>query len=285
MSEKNNNSGSDEAIYCGRCKADGKDTLLFYSTPSKPTDTWSRRLANKKDYRCKEHIRIDNKIYSRSKKNKLFKEYKDKIQEYSHKKILEFERIWNAETVSGYPEPRRLMECLRINNIRGQQDKEGFTAEEMVEIIRASEIDFSVSAFVEEWDKSNSGIITRYVRDMVKPEIIKALIPFEADIKVGNRKRVINSIRGLIEAANVLYRNEDVFEKIVTTPGHRDPIGNISHRFHLLTYERTLELRLEKKRRQIDSITSTMEREELVQQKVAQTLQEQENNTNNASNV
>jgi len=280
----NSEDGFSEAVYCGKCDAEGHNTLLFYSTPPKPTDTWTRRLANKKDYRCKEHVRSDAKLYVHSKKENKFKERQDKIEEYNRNKILEFERIWMDEEIIHLAEPNRLMEAFRKYNIRGQEGHEGFTAEEITEIARSADIEFSVSAFAEKWDKDNANTITRFTREITKSEIVRALLPFEADIKEGNRRRVINSTRGMIEVANKIYEHNGVYEKIVTTPGYRDPMGNISHRFHLLTYEKTLERRAEKKARQIASIKATMERESVVQEKAYKKLQEAEdnNNTNNA---
>lgn len=277
------NGGLGDAVYCGKCRSEGRDTLLFYSNPPKPTDTWNRRLANKKDYRCKEHVKSDGRLYVHSKKNKQFRERQDKIEEFNRNKILTFERMWMDKDVIDLVEPKRLMEAFRKYNIRGQPGHEGFTAEEMTEIIRSADIEFSVSAFAERWDKENANTITRYNRELTKSEIVRALLPFEADIKEGNRRRVINSTRGTIEAANKMYENNGVYEKIVTTPGHRDPFGNISHRFHLLTYEETLNRRAEKKIRQIASIKATMNREAAVQEKAYKNLQEAEDNSNTNS--
>jgi ribosomal protein L36 len=269
------NGGFSEAVYCGKCRVEGRDTLLFYSNPPKPTDTWTKRLANKKDYRCREHVRSDGRLYVHSTKNKKFKERQDKIEEYNRNKILEFERMWNDPRLAHIAsEPKRLMEVFRLYDIRGQPGHEGFTAEEITEIVKSAEIEFSVSAFAEKWDRDNASTITRYQRELTKSEIVRALLPFEADIKEGNRRRVINSTRGMIEVANKLYENSGIYEKIVTTPGHRDPMGNISHRFHLLTYEETLRRRSEKKIRQIESINATMKREAKVQQEAVKNIQE-----------
>lgn len=263
-----------EPHYCARCKAEGKDTLLFYSEPSKHTDTWRKKMAKKSDYRCKEHVKQDSFIYRRSKTNTEFRNKKQWIEQYHQQKITEFERIWNDPRVRNKPEPERLMEALRYFEIRGQQGyaddltHDGFTAEEMTEIIRASQIVFSASKYVEEWDKANKDRLTRFIREEIKPELLRVLLEFEADIKTNNRKRQIHSVQSLIQAANVLYQTKGIYEKIVTDPQHRDPAGNKSPRFHLLTLEETLRRRTEKKRRQIASTEVTIQRETLVQEHV-----------------
>jgi len=277
------NGGFSEAVYCGKCRVEGRDTLLFYSNPPKPTDTWTKRLSNKKDYRCKDHVKSDGRLYVHSKKNKKFKERQDKIEEYNRNKVLQFEKMWMDERVINLSEPKRLMEAFRLYNIRGQKDHEGFTAEELTEVIKSAEIEFSVSAFAEKWDRDNANTITRYQRELTKSEIVRALLPFEADIKEGNRRRVINSTRGTIEVANKIYEHNGVYEKIVTTPGYRDPMGNIAHRFHLLTTEETLRRREEKKKRQIESIKATIEREAVVQEKAYKKLQEDGGSTNTSN--
>ena len=231
--------------------------MLYYSEPRKDTDTWTKKLAKRSDYRCKDCIKEDEK---RNRKNSNeYRRHREDIEAYHHRRIKKFEEIWNDERVRNLPDPRRLMEAFRLYNIRSPGL--GFTAEEIAEIIRANEIEFSVSKYVEQWDRDNSDRLTRFTREEIKPELIRVLLDFEGAIKSKNRELQVQSIRVLVSIANRIYENEKLFEKLVTTPGHRDPAGNIAPRIHLLTLQRTLELRKEKKERQINSIKDTIDKE------------------------
>lgn len=277
--------------YCIKCRLEGKDTLLYYSIPRKPTDTWYKSQEKTNDYRCIAHVKKDSHVNRHSKKNTEYGEKKQRIYKYYMRKVSEFRRLWNdpqllytIDQKTGKKRSRtdqeRLTLAFQIYDIRGQKGEEGghthdgYSPKEMTEVIKSDEIEFSASGAVEKWDIENKHTYPREIRDIVKRIMTEFYLQYESEIRVKNRKQLENSIRGIIEGANVL--SDPTGEKIVTTPEQLDPDGNKVPRYHLLTSEETKNRRAEKKKRQQLHLQNTIDREEEICQLVQKKLAEEE---------
>lgn len=271
-----------EPKYCLRCKAEGRETILFYSEPlDKELDTWSKRLEKKSDFRCISHVRNDAKLYRSEQGRAKHRKRSENIEQYHQRRIMKFQTMWNDKTivddkgrlVINLPHHERLMWIFIRYGIR--KASLGFTPAEMTEVIREADIEFDIMRKISEWreDAKDRGL-TLLVREQVEPELIKIYVSMREEMQESHRKRLVNSTRGLAHAANItwLQKPEDKWEKLVTDPSYKDPEGNKAERIHLLTEAETLRRRQERKMQHIEHIKEIMEQEAKVQVIVQQHL-------------
>jgi hypothetical protein len=270
-----NSQGTSEEFYCTKCESKGVSTLLFFNVPAKKTDTWTRRKAQKHDYRCNACQREESRMFSTKKGRTEHKRRSESIQEYQTRRIDAFRRLWNDEKTlndDGIPiiklsNPERIMWTFIRNGIRSAG--RGFTAEELTEVVREGLIEYNLTLEVMQYmEGAKKRGLSLMVREQLEPEVYRLYTQFKEDKQDARRRQFINTTRGEIDYANKLWDRKDPeqIEKIVTTPGHRDPEGNLMPRYHLLSESETFEKRRQKKERQMNQIQKVINREDEITQ-------------------
>jgi hypothetical protein len=279
-----------EERYCSKCMEEGIKTLLFYSDPPKKSDTYSKALAARKDFRCKSHVARDGKAPEEIRAILSLlsqKEISNARMAWKQHKIEKFNEMWNNPKVRvTIPEGQngevreyraidltevdtyalRLMAVFEYYRIR-TGDK-GFAIDEMLRVIFEKELDYSYTDALKEYEDSvkHCGTSLKTQQELMS-KIHRDLIEKRKAIVDSLTQKYTSKTKMLMYSGNAIWasRAEKDREMFVTNPKYTDPFGKKQKRYFLLTEREDVDARSALRRQRAESTEPRIAYEEAVQ--------------------
>jgi hypothetical protein len=264
-------------IESGTKNCESCDQPLTYSVPPQETDTTTKDKIDAGNRFCKncnaKHLAVKK---SRALKKKQEKEQSDKNkQELLETKVQIFERYWHDVDKNGIPlqtvvdggvallniaDHRRLMWIFKKYGIKYPVD--GFTPFEEARVIKRHEMEQLLESEIQQ----RQTIDTALQREKVSKGTAKKQHREVNKWRTIENRRLIRQVDGLHRKANKEeeQKPETEREKMVKTPGYRDPQDNPAPRYHLLNDKLTFDKRHDMRGRQIHIIEATDEYEKKI---------------------